>query len=111
MKASIKTVTFEVDSEATLARTKVLFIESKNYTEQDLPLWGVEQAPTGFTIADIYLLWGLVDESAIDNPSIVTTRAKELYLPAANHDLSLGYFYDRFAGGAAFSAVWNSLCK
>ena len=84
-------------------------VQSKNYTNSSLPLWGIEIANGNYTIEDINLLWGLVDDSLINVSVIQTSRAAEIYLPATTHSVTFGHVYDSFASGIAFSAAWNSV--
>lgn len=86
----------------------VVDVQPKNYSSTALPLWGVEKAE-GYTIEDINLFWGLIDESQIDSSSMETRRAAELYLPAATQQVTCGHLSDSFAAGIAFAASWNSV--
>lgn len=87
----------------------IVDVQSKNYTNSSLPLWGIEIAGGNYTIADINLFWGVVDDSLINISVIQTSRAAEIYLPATTHSITYGQIYDSFASGIAFSAAWNSV--
>ena len=84
-------------------------VQSKNYTNSSLPLWGIEIADGNYTIEDINLFWGFVDDSLINVSAIQTNRAAEIYLPATTHSTTFGLIYDSFASGIAFTAAWNSV--
>ena len=87
----------------------IVDVQSKNYTNSSLPLWGIEIADGNYTIEDINLFWGLVDDSKINVSVIQTSRAAEIYLPATTHSITFGGIFDSFASGIAFSAAWNSV--
>ena len=111
IKASIKTVTFGLNATAAstnLSSIEVLDIQPKDYSQDSLPVWGVERAD-GFMIEDINLFWGLVDESRLNSSTFEIRRAEQLYLPAASQKIAFGEIYDSFAAGNAFSAAWNSV--
>jgi hypothetical protein len=111
MKASVKTVTFSsnvTNHTTSLSNLRVLSVQSKNYTQDTLPSWGIEKVD-GYNVEEIDLFWGLVNESQVDSSNFDTRRAAELYLPAANHKVTFGHIYDSFAAGQAFAASWNSV--
>jgi hypothetical protein len=113
MKASVKTITFSsngTNSTTSLSNLRVLSVQPKNYTQATLPSWGIEKAD-GYSVEEIDLFWGLVNESQVDSSKFEIRRAAELYLPAANHKVTFGHIYDSFAAGQAFAASWNSVYK
>ena len=94
---------------SSLIDLSIVDVQSKNYTNSSLPLWGIEIADGNYTIEDINLFWGLVDDTLINVSVIQTSRAAEIYLPATTHSTTFGQIYDSFTSGIAFSAAWNSV--
>ena len=94
---------------SSLIDLSIVDVRSKNYTNSSLPLWGIEIADGNYTIEDINLFWGLVDDTSINVSVIQTSRAAEIYLPATTRSVTFGHIYDSFASGIAFTAAWNSV--
>jgi hypothetical protein len=104
------TVTFSTDGTLSLDGLHVSNVQAKNYTPDTLPYWGIEKANSSkYMIEDIYLFWGLVNESYAYSPDLEVQRAHSVYLPAANHATTLAHIYDSFAAGGAFQAAWESV--
>ncbi|KAI4194056.1 MAG: hypothetical protein LQ350_008002 [Teloschistes chrysophthalmus] len=111
MKASVQTVTFGSNTTNTsldLSDLRVLAVRPKQYSESALPTWAIEKAD-GYRIRDINLMWGLANESQVDEDAFEIRRTAELYLPASTHDITFGHIYDSFAAGMAPGAAWNSV--
>jgi hypothetical protein len=107
-KASIKTVTFSTNGSTSLSDIQVLSINDKQYEPGKLPTWGFEKV-TGYTMAEIHVLWGLVNNSAANSSVLETRTAEKIYLPAAQLESIVGVAYDTFASGTAFTAAWNDV--
>ena len=110
VKASVMQVTFEINGTEALAALQVADIQPKQYTNETMPLWGVEKVDgSKFMIEDIYLAWGLISEAYADHPGVTTYRQPSIYLPAAKRGTALNHLYDSFAAGSAFTAAWESV--
>jgi len=84
-KATIKTVRFRYNSTnhdpEPMNRFEVVSIVDKHYSGQDdMPLWGVEEA--NMSIIDVDPLWGIIDPAEAAHVNLSTVRADHLYLPA-----------------------------
>lgn len=108
VKASIKSITFSTNGTESLSGLAVNNVQDKDYENATLPLWGIEKAQ-GYTIEDIFLFWGIVNETYVNLSKIETRRVAEIYLPAAHHSLTYGHLFDTFAAGESFTAAWNSV--
>ena len=73
----MKTVEFELKGAATISNLKVLDVYTSNTTT---PTWAIEN--TGWAIADIDPLWGMISPQLASHRGISTFRKPELYLPA-----------------------------
>ncbi|KAK0715409.1 hypothetical protein B0H67DRAFT_683642 [Lasiosphaeris hirsuta] len=69
-----------------LENLKVLDVKSVNYTsEREMPVWGVENPGSNWTVADISLQWGIISETSshMFAQGIRTLRGESLPLPAS----------------------------
>ncbi|EXJ73696.1 uncharacterized protein A1O5_03458 [Cladophialophora psammophila CBS 110553] len=109
--ATIKQVTFSTNGSTSFEAFQVLDVQEKNYTDADLPIWGIEKVDSEtYKIWDVYKFWGLVDPANQDHPDVDVHRASKIYLPAAVRGTTLGnHMYDSFAAGGVFTAAWNSI--
>jgi len=113
VKAMIKTVEFITsNSTTTLNNVNISRIVDKNYTSQaDEPLWGVENVAQfqNTNVSNIHLLWGLVNNSYINDSEISTIRGKALYLPVSYFNSDMSTFRDNLAAASVFTAAWNTV--
>jgi hypothetical protein len=111
VKASIKVVELTFNGTTGLSNLTASRLTDKDYTNQPLPLWGVERIDnsTEFTIADIDVLWGLVSDAYENDESIETRRGEDFYLPAAYQGHTLTLSLDNLAAATIFTAVWNNV--
>lgn len=111
VSAKIKEVTFTTNGSTAFEALQVINVQDKNYTVDNLPLWGIEKVdPKKYKIWDVYKFWGLVDESVEGSTDVDAHRASKIYLPAAVRGPTLGnHMYDSFAAGGVFTAAWNSV--
>ncbi|KAH6616190.1 hypothetical protein B0J18DRAFT_298292 [Chaetomium sp. MPI-SDFR-AT-0129] len=120
-KASIKTVSFAMNSSTTNTGTDantphsienlvVQSIKPKQYTrESDYPLWAIEDWWSKAGAASFPApLWGIVDDRYNNTPGYNFTRAPSLYLPKSMLTLNIqtGEAVDMLAGA---SAPWEVL--
>jgi hypothetical protein len=79
-RASIKTVTFTLNTTDSLTGLTVDKIEPKTYANSSsMPIWAVEN--TTDTLNGMSPLWGLVSEDKIGTANLSTLRSEYLYLP------------------------------
>ncbi|KAK5038336.1 hypothetical protein LTS07_001806 [Exophiala sideris] len=112
VSATIKEVTFNTSGSTSLVALQVLDVKDKAYSNTTgMPIWGIESVnSSAYKVWDVYKFWGLVDNTATQSPDVVAQIAPKMYLPAAVRGPTLGsHMYDSFAGGAVFTAAWNSI--
>lgn len=85
IKASVKTVSFEISDEAVLANLKIRDVRPSNATNLT---WAIEN--TGWDVMDINPLWGLVSEEAASHRGLSVFNTPEIYLPAGRSGADQG---------------------
>jgi hypothetical protein len=63
-------------------------VVDKTYTEDDQPLWGIEDA--NMTVMNLDPLWGLIDPELANHVNLSTIRSDHLYLPAGSSSIISG---------------------
>jgi hypothetical protein len=87
MKASVKTVIFEINGTASVSNLVVKHIEDKKYGPSDPPpVWAVEE--TDRELDSISPFWGIVKDDYVDAPGVQTIRQPHLYLPAGKSSVA-----------------------
>ena len=77
LKASIKDVTFRINSSALLSNLQVVSISLQKYTTNaDVPLWAVENS--AMNISEISPFGGVVEDKYETNPDLFTQRSPSL---------------------------------
>jgi hypothetical protein len=109
LKASIKDVTFRINSSASLSNLHVVNVSPQKYSsEKSLPLWAVENS--GMNISEIVPFWGVVDDKYESTADLFTRRAASLYLPAGqSEDSVISTASDSAAGARGPLAVLTAL--
>ncbi|KAI9883072.1 MAG: hypothetical protein M1823_005164 [Watsoniomyces obsoletus] len=103
VRASIKTVSFQIGGEPALSQLSVTNVKPKSYSNNaSKPLWGVED--TGLFIRDVSPTWGIVDDRYEGAPALWTVRSEHLYLPAGSGFRKIAS-WDANAGGDAAQAM------
>jgi hypothetical protein len=83
VRASVKTVDLGYNSTNgtdSLASLRVLAVREKTYTDDELPVWGVERS-SSLNLSDLQQLWGLISPEYMDHPEIDSLRSESLWLP------------------------------
>jgi hypothetical protein len=81
IKASVKTVTFEINGTASISNLVIKYIEAKKYGPSNPPpVWAVEK--TNRELGSVSPFWGIVKDDYVDAPGVQTIRQPHLYLPA-----------------------------
>ncbi|KAK0640623.1 hypothetical protein B0T16DRAFT_460791 [Cercophora newfieldiana] len=112
LMATVKRVKFQYNTTAATAGTpsfaglRVLSVTSIPYAnEQDKPLWAVEDPGPDYTLGDISLQWGIIDNVTAEKSAggIRTVRAESLALPASldYYNLDGSGWGDSLAGSRA----------
>ncbi|OAQ60042.2 hypothetical protein VFPPC_16830 [Pochonia chlamydosporia 170] len=79
VKATVKSVDLRANGTLGLRSLNVVNLRNKVYkSEQDKPLWGIEDA--NMTLADAMPLWGLIAPSYEGHRNVSTVRKESLYL-------------------------------
>ena len=80
VKATIKTVSFQLNGTDGLRSLSILNVKDKSYKDKGrMPLWGVEDS--GKTVDQITPVWGLISPTYENYPNISTVRQPSLYIP------------------------------
>lgn len=80
VKATIKTVSFQLNGTDGLRSLSILNVKDKSYKDKGrMPLWGVEDS--GKTVDQITPVWGLISPIYENYPNISTVRQPSLYIP------------------------------
>jgi hypothetical protein len=116
VKASIKTVEFQLNGTASIANLVVKDVSATQYdSTESMPIWGMENP--GGTINSIAPIWGPITKEASALPGVSSLQRQEFYLPAGHtavsSDLSdLTDSEDAIAAAevpfAAFGAIYGS---
>ncbi|KAK0114757.1 hypothetical protein ONS95_014241 [Cadophora gregata] len=100
-RAIIKTVHFQYNETSdipALDGLKVIKAEPKVYaSNEDLPLWGIENPGLNLSIHQMQVLWGLVDKDYSDSQALWTHQSETFYIPATYEDGIELYFGDSMA--------------
>lgn len=108
--ASVEQVTFSINGTSSLEDLKVLKVETKNYTAETMPLWGIEKVDSiKYKIWDVYKFWGLIDQAYMNASNVDAYHAPQIYLPSAVRGKVPTNMYDNFAAGGLFTAAWHSI--
>ncbi|PHH74884.1 hypothetical protein CDD80_2766 [Ophiocordyceps camponoti-rufipedis] len=88
VKATIKTVSLSYDDRhGHLTGLKVEDVKEKQYPDQDrMPLWGVEDVGSAYTLDQISLNWGIVTPDHERRANITTYRQPSIYLKGLMND-------------------------
>jgi hypothetical protein len=80
VKATLKTVSFNLNGTQGLQSLSITDLHAKAYSDDNsMPLWGVEDS--GMANEDISPVWGLVSPAYENYPNISVIRQESLYLP------------------------------
>jgi hypothetical protein len=108
IKASVKTVTFEVNGTASVSNLVVKHIEDKKYgLSNPPPVWAVEE--TDRELNSVSPFWGIVKDDYVDAPGVQTIRQPHLYLPAGKYSVALISGIESGDAVAGLSAPLNVL--
>lgn len=111
VKASIKTVTFQLNGTAQVSNLVVRSVEDTSYNSTaSMPIWAMEMPSPPRNISQLSPFWGPVSESDRDSADIATLQRPAFYLPAGASsiagDLSST---DALAGAEAPFGAFGSL--
>lgn len=117
VKASVKTVNFKMEGDASIDNLRVESVKPKKYgAAQQPPTWAIEK--TGIQIRDINPFWGIVDSSYSTSKNLQTVKADHFYIPAGMSAIWAylsglsGSEEDGYAGGTvpmkALAQIYNT---
>lgn len=111
IKASIKTVRFQLNGTSQISNLVVQSVEDSSYNSADpMPIWAMEMPTPPRNISQLSPFWGPITASNRDNPDIATLQRPDFYLPAGASaifgDLSSN---DALAGAKAPFGAFGSL--
>lgn len=89
VKASLKTVHFELKGDAILSKLEIKSVVAKHYnSESEWPIWAVEVVPTipyeHAPERQVSPFWGIVTEETAQSADVMTLRRPSFYLPVSN---------------------------